>query len=205
MRKYKALIILNVLLTLGAAGTWGYVWYEDNKVETEQNEVVKRDESTKKLNENFGLKFESESLSTTPDSLTEDIEVDESIEAELSESLSADILLDGNTENVKEVLLVVSYDPNLIEVKDIVEGDLFDSYDSKEIDEALGLVKIKGTMSEAKDLAEGTFATVEFKRIKDGDTNLIVMEDDLVSDAFTTVMDFDGNKTTVKSAQVSLF
>lgn len=77
------------------------------------------------------------------------------------------ILYESNDKAVKNVDVVMAYDPSLVEVTAVSRGIILDSYKTLKFDNKLGQVTIFGENTESKAI-NGILASIKFRPLKPG-------------------------------------
>lgn len=92
------------------------------------------------------------------------------------------ISLDGRTSEVVSSQIVFKFNPEDFEVLDVKEGDLFDFYVGKSIDNEKGYVYLTGAYTEIVDLDRATFAIFEVNMKKANATISLLGENDITEE-----------------------
>ncbi len=198
----KLLLLIAVLLTVVA----GAFWYVNLTAEPEVN--------TEDLVPNTGGDPSPESGTGITgggpgENVVASLDVLENfgVAFEVVDDSTVNLVLEGDTLNVRSVEFVLSYDPEVLSIDAVQNGDLFDFFISQDnIDAEAGLVTLPFSFSgeNLEVLTDGVIATLTFTKLGDADAEISVLEFDSEAQDYTQLIVENGDKYTINESSVVL-
>ncbi len=194
-KQNKSLLLIAVVLTFLTLAIWGIFFsssYNDSNPSQPLLPHTNKQHKGVDLNEfgAFGLKF------------------DELAVSQEGEVIDIPIALNGNTSEIVSSQVVISYNPRDIQVEEIIEGDLFDFYVGKIIDNENGKVYLSGALTETINKNTATFANLKFYRTSDNPTTIKILgsndQSDNIKQSLSKVITILGHDYFIKSDVFSL-
>jgi hypothetical protein len=172
--RLRVLLLIALLLTAGAAGAWGYVYYKTTKQPVQNTsastDLKKRKESTRNYAPNFSVAFEDSTRLTA-----------------VNETNETNLVFTGNLTEAKDLKLVMGFDPAIVQVDDFTPSDIFSETTKVNIDPA-GTIEIILTKPTDISQTNGQLGTLTFG-LKEGATAglISIFEDDLLAENFSVL------------------
>lgn len=95
---------------------------------------------------------------------------------EVNSETTLDVMVNTQNHQIAGVDLILSYDSNVVEITEIIDGTMFPIYLNQTIDKENSLVKINGLSQVDSPITEnGTFCSIKFKPLKSGDPKFAIV------------------------------
>lgn len=190
----KVIKVVAVVLLLLVSSLISYFLY---------NRIIKtaKDSEVKQADESYGL--EEEQMKATLSLVTEQSRVT------VGEEISVNIVLDAKIYDIPAADVMISFDPDFIEVTEVVDGEIFSAYPYKKIKQTDGRVIISAAADpDSLFSGQGVVATLKVRTKVAGitDLNFIFEDEDSTLNTYVATIggesvstDFSGLELTVVS------
>ncbi|MCA9381428.1 hypothetical protein KC678_04135 [Candidatus Dojkabacteria bacterium] len=202
----KLLLLVAVLLTIVAVAFWSVnLTSKSDTLPDTNNTTDTRRVPGEDLGFNGDPSFTEENLEVLPNF---------GVSLDSSELNTVSVDLKGDTLNVRSAEAVIMYNPDVVSITSITQGDLFDLYITTDLSEpvekdanGMAYVSIAGSfvgdeLPEVK--TDGTLATLEYTALTDAPAIFTVVQFEKGADNYSKVITEDGQSYTVAETSVSL-